>query len=95
MRGVGFEPTRIAPKDLKTFALTTRPSSLKIQDSIETVLCFLVLLYESFLWCYSDSNRGSGRANERKFFREFKVPCPDLLDYSTRFLHIYTTPFGV
>jgi hypothetical protein len=29
LRGVGFEPTRIAPKDLKTFALTTRPSSLK------------------------------------------------------------------
>jgi hypothetical protein len=31
MRGVGIEPTRIAPKDLKTFALTTRPSSLCAQ----------------------------------------------------------------
>ena len=28
LRGVGIEPTQIALKDLKTFALTTRPSSL-------------------------------------------------------------------
>ena len=38
----------------------------------------------SLKWCYSESNRGSGSPYERKFFREFKVPCPDLLDYSTR-----------
>jgi hypothetical protein len=28
MRRVGFEPTKLAPTDLKPVALTTRPSSL-------------------------------------------------------------------
>jgi hypothetical protein len=35
MRGVGFEPTQIALTDLKTVALTTRPSSLWGQDSLK------------------------------------------------------------
>ncbi len=41
MRGVGFEPTQIALTDLKTVALTTRPSSLLKTGFTETVLCFL------------------------------------------------------
>ncbi len=33
MRRVGIEPTRISPKDLKTFSFTTRTSSLQKQGS--------------------------------------------------------------
>ena len=39
MRGVGIEPTRIAPADLKPATLTTRSSSQTSEDDILARLC--------------------------------------------------------
>ena len=70
MRGVGIEPTRIAPKDLKTFALTTRPSSLRAFRQM-VLLGFEPRFWESKSHVLNLLDYSTPR-DSSKFYRSFK-----------------------